>query len=207
MFDLHRFMRFDAKRTLMLATAPLPRREALGELPGELIVSDERLAEHLGLECVPPEVMNARSDEWALLEEGELWRLWRSPTPTADGRSIFISPVDALPDVSGAPDWGLASSGFLVAGAEALGEWTQSVYGWPAEDFREAVSRFLSIDVLQMDRAVELVDLASGAALNRWPILHDNPLRALQKAAESYPEVRFCEEDFAFSLKADADSA
>lgn len=207
MFDLHRFMRFDAKRTLMLTTAPLSRREALGELPGELIVSDERLAEHIGLESVPPEVMNARSDEWALLEEGELWRLWRSPTPTTDGRTIFISPVDALPDVSGAPDWGLASSGFLVAGAEALGEWTQSVYGWPAEDFREAVSRFLSIDVLQMDRAVELVDLASGAALNRWPILHDNPLRALQKASESYPEVRFCEEDFEYSLKADAESS
>lgn len=207
MFDPQRFMRFDAKRTLMLAAAPLSRAEALGELPGELVVSDERLAAHLGLEALPPEVMNSRAEEFAALEEGDVWRLWLNPTPTVDGRTVFISPVDALPDVAGAPDWGLASAGFLAASGEVLEEWTASMYGWAPEDFREAVSRFLSIDVLLTDRAVELVELDGGAVLNRWPILHDNPLRALQKATESYPEVRFGEEDFDFMLKPDAAEA
>ena len=72
------------------------------------------------------------------------------------------------------------------------------------EEIRESLSRFLSRDLERMVRAVELVDLAADAVLMKWPVLHENPLRAIRAATESYPEVRYEEADFEFRLRQDA---
>lgn len=69
MFDPERFVFYDAKRTLMLTVGPLSRREALQQLPGEIVVWDPVLAARLGLDPVPPEVMNIRSREFRELDE------------------------------------------------------------------------------------------------------------------------------------------
>lgn len=205
MFDPERFVFYDAKRTLMLTVGPLSRREALQQLPGEIVVWDPVLAARLGLDPVPPEVMNIRSREFRELDEDELLRIWRSPVPSSDGRTVFVSPPDALPDSGDAPDWGLLSAGFIAGSLEPLVDWVRTTYG--AEDpseIRTALSRWLSIDAERTERAVQLVDLAAEAVIAQWPILHDNPLRAFNAAAASWPEVRYGELDFDFALKPEA---
>ncbi len=204
MFDPERFQLYDARRTLMLAVAPLSREEALSALPGEFVVADRLLAKRLGIEPVPEDVMAARAAEFAALPEDRILRLWVNPVLNADGCDVFVSPPDALPDVGGAPDWGLASAGFLLADIEALSEWIRTTYGVETpEEIRESLSRFLSRDLERMVRAVELVDLAANAVLMKWPVLHESPLRAIRAATESYPEVRYEEADFEFRLRQD----
>ena len=75
MFDPERFQLYDARRTLMLAVAPLSREEALSTLPGEFVVADRLLAKRLGIEPVPEDVMAARAAEFAALPEDRILRL------------------------------------------------------------------------------------------------------------------------------------
>ena len=122
MFDPNRFQLFDAARTLTLTIGPVSRSDVLADFPAELIVSDEILAARLGVEPVPPSVITARIPELKALDEESVRRLWVNPVPTSDGRTVFVSPVDALPDTGDAADWGLRSAGFLVSDPAVLGE-------------------------------------------------------------------------------------
>lgn len=205
MFDPERFVFYDAERTLMLTVGPLSRREALLQVPGEFVVWEPVLAARLGIEPVPPEVMNIRSREFRELGEDEILRIWVSPMPASDGRTVFVSPPDALPDSGDAPDWGLRSAGFIVGELEPLVDWVRTTYGAEEPDeIRRALSRWLSTDAERTERAVQLVDLAADAVIASWPILHDNPLRAFKAASASWPEVRYSDLDFDFSLKPEA---
>ena len=206
MFDPERFQLYDASRSLMLAVAPLARSEALALLPGEFAVADRLLAKRLGIEPLTEEMMAERAAEFAALPEEKILRIWVNPVLNSDGCDVFVSPPDALPDVGGAPDWGLSSAGFLLTDIEALSEWIRTTYGVETpEEIRESISRFLSFDLERMVRAVELVDLAQERVLMKWPVLHENPLRAFRAATESYPEVRYAEGDFEFRLKQDVE--
>lgn len=47
---------------------------------------------------------------------------------------------------------------------------------------------------------MRLTETATGNVLALWPVRNDNPLKALARATESYPEVRYDDEDFEFRL-------
>ena len=71
---------------------------------------------------------------------------------------------------------------------------------YAADDIAACLSHFLSIDLLRSESAVRLTETATGNVLALWPVRNDNPLKALARATESYPEVRYDEEDFVFRL-------
>lgn len=198
MFDPNRFQLFDAARTLMLTIGPVSRSDVLADFPAELIVSDEILAARLGVEPVPPSVITARIPELKALDEESVRRLWMNPVSTPDGRTVFVSPVDALPDTGDTADWGLRSAGFLVSDPAVLGDWVEENYA--TDDIAAALSHFLSIDLMRSESAVRLTETATGNVLALWPVRNDNPLKAFARATESYPEVRYDDEDFEFRL-------
>lgn len=198
MFDPNRFQLFDAARTLTLTIGPVSRSDVLADFPAELIVSDEILAARLGVEPVPPSVITARIPELKALDEEAVRRLWMNPVSTPDGRTVFVSPVDALPDTGDTADWGLRSAGFLVSDPAVLGDWVEENYA--TDDIAAALSHFLSIDLMRSESAVRLTETATGNVLALWPVRNDNPLKALARATESYPEVRYDDEDFEFRL-------
>ncbi len=205
MFDPERFQLYDAERRLMLAVMPLTREEALAQIPGEFVVGDRLLAKRLGVEAVPEDVMNARFSEFAAKPEEKILRLWMNASENADSCDIFVSPFDALPDAGGAPDWSLKSCGFFLGDIAVFSEWIATIYGVETpEDLRRVTSRFLSRDLERMVRAVKLFDLAENKEIACWPILHDNPLRAFSAASESYPEIRYDDDDFDIHLKPEA---
>lgn len=203
MIDLSHYVLYDAARTLRLSLEPVPRGELLRELPGELVVSSLLLAFRLGCEATSVDVMTGRAAEFAELDEESAFRLWENPVAAADGRTVFVSAPDSLPDVAGAPDFGLASAGFLIGGTAEILDWVMSVTD--AEDADEArleLSRLLS-GTGETPHAVRLTECATGAVLQRWPVRCGNPLRALTASARSWPEVRYAEDDFTFTLKSD----
>lgn len=208
MIDLSHYVLYDAARTLRLSLEPVARAELLRELPGELVVCSPLLAFRLGCEAVSLDVMTGRAAEFAQLDEESAFRLWENPVAAADGRTVFISAPDSLPDAAGAPDFGLASAGFLIGGTAEILDWVTSVTdAGDADTARLELSRLLS-GAGETPHAVRLTECATGAVLQRWPVRCGNPLRALTAAARSWPEVRYAEDDFTFTLKSDlADAA
>ena len=114
MLDLQRYAFYDAKRTMRLTLEPVSILEMLQDLPGELLFSAPLPAARLGVPCASPDVMHARAAEFAQFDEETAFRLWFNPEPSADGRSVYVSAPDALPEMNGAPDFGIASAGFLI---------------------------------------------------------------------------------------------
>ena len=115
MLDLQRYAFYDAKRTMRLTLEPVSILEMLQDLPGELLFSAPLPAARLGVPCASPDVMHARAAEFAQFDEETAFRLWFNPEPSADGRSVYVSAPDALPEMNGAPDFGIASAGFPSA--------------------------------------------------------------------------------------------
>lgn len=198
MFNPKYFRLYDAERSLMLTIGPLGRREALAGLPGELFLGNPLLAARLGIEPIPESVMNERQAEFASLDETSLLRIWFNPTGGPDGRDVLASPADALPETGTAPDWGLVSAGWFVTDPMTLADWAEERY--ETDDVLLALSTFLSKDIDEEGEAVRLVETATQRILNVWPVQHENPLRALRLATQSWPEVRYAEEDFRFVL-------
>ncbi len=208
MFTPERFTLYNADHSLKLTVEPLPREEALALFPGTFIVADAMLAKTLGVSAVSADEMNARAAEFAAMPEESILRLWVSSAPTSDGRTVFVSPLDSLPDVGDAPDWGLKSAGYLLGDIEALSSWLQTTYEVEsAEDIRRALSKFLSEDLAKMDRAVVLIETETENILMYWPILWDNPILARRASTSAYPEVCYTDSDFDFSLKRDISDA
>ena len=103
MLDLQRYAFYDAKRTMRLTLEPVSILEMLQDLPGELLFSAPLPAARLGVPCASPDVMHARAAEFAQFDEETAFRLWFNPEPSADGRSVYVSAPDALPEMNGAP--------------------------------------------------------------------------------------------------------
>lgn len=203
MIDFSRYALFDRARTMRLSLEALPRESLIADIPGELAVASPILAAMLGIERLTEEVMLARSDEFAALDEETAFRLWTSPAASADGRTVFISAPDALPEMDGTPDWGIASAGFLIGSAEEMLRWAGSLTGAETtEGMRLELSKILS-GTCEPPHAAVLTDLVQGTEIMRWPVKCGNPIRALSAAAAQWPEVRYAEDDFRFTLRED----
>ena len=105
--------------------------------------------------------------------------------------------------MNGAPDFGIASAGFLIGSTLEMLQWVQSLTGAETPDEqRSELSKMLSA-ACETPHAAILTELSSGTELMRWPVQCGNPIRALSQAAAQWPEVKFAEDDFEFSLKPD----
>ena len=145
MLDLQRYAFYDAKRTMRLTLEPVSILEMLQDLPGELLFSAPLPAARLGVPCASPDVMHARAAEFAQFDEETAFRLWFNPEPSADGRSVYVSAPDALPEMNGAPDFSIASAGFLIGSTFEMLQWVQSLTGAQTPDEqRSELSKMLS---------------------------------------------------------------
>lgn len=203
MLDLQRYAFYDAKRTMRLTLEPVSILEMLQDLPGELLFSAPLPAARLGVPCASPDVMHARAAEFAQFDEETAFRLWFNPEPSADGRSVYVSAPDALPEMNGAPDFSIASAGFLIGSTFEMLQWVQSLTAAQTPDEqRSELSKMLSA-ACEPPHAAILTELSSSTELMRWPVQCGNPIRALSQAAAQWPEVKFAEDDFEFTLKPD----
>ena len=165
MLDLQRYAFYDAKRTMRLTLEPVSILEMLQDLPGELLFSAPLPAARLGVPCASPDVMHARAAEFAQFDEETAFRLWFNPEPSADGRSVYVSAPDALPEMNGAPDFGIASAGFLIGSTLEMLQWVQSLTGAETPDEqRSELSKMLSA-ACEPPHAAILTELSSGTEL------------------------------------------
>ena len=193
MLDFSHYALYDSARTMRLSLEPMTRTQMLADFPGEIVISSPLLAARLGCEAADAEAMQRRREEFAALDR----------TPARDGRIAYVSAPDSLPDVEEEPDWGISSAGFLIGSVAEISEWVKRMTDAddPASILRE-LSRILS-GCSEPPHAAQLTDLSTGAVIMTWPVRCANPIHALSAAAESWPEVRYREEDFDFSLKSD----
>ncbi len=197
-----KFALYDAGRTLRLEIVPYGIQEALSGIPGEFVVHHPAAAAKLGIDPVTETELAERLPALAELGEDELFRLWWNPAAGAESRRLLVSAVDTLPDTAGAPDWALQSAGCLIADREALESWAEGLEV-PETEPLAALSAFLSQDLFAL-HALRLTETSSGRTLMLWPLASDNPVPFVRRVAESYPEVRYAEEDFLFSLAPEA---
>lgn len=204
MLDFSRYALYDARRTTRLTLEPMGRAELLSGLPGELVVTSPVLAAMLGAEVMGDAQLLARREELSSLDEDSALRLWLNPFPAEDGRTVFISTPDALPEVDGTPDWSIRSAGFLIGPVEGVCDWVRTVSdAESADEIRRTLSAILS-GTCEPPHAAKLVELSSNIVLQRWPVRCGNPIRSLSAATQAWPEVRYPEEDFVFRLREDA---
>lgn len=201
MMDFSRYALYDEHRTVRLTLEPLSLRELLDSMPGELLITSPVLAARLDREVVSDGELLERRDELDGLDEDSALRIWMTELPSADGRTVFLSAPDALADTDGAPDWSIVCAGLLVGSVEDLCGWVRGVSDADdAESIRHVLSAILSGTVTP-PHAARLTELASGRVLQSWPVRCGNPIPALSAAAQAWPDVRWTEEDFSFSLK------
>ena len=203
MLDFSHYALYDSARTMRLSLEPMTRTQMLADFPGEIVISSPLLATRLGCEAADAEAMQRRREEFAALDEESALRIWLNRTPARDGRIAYVSAPDSLPDVEEEPDWGISSAGFLIGSVAEIAGWVKRMTDAddPASILRE-LSRILS-GCSEPPHAAQLTDLSTGAVIMTWPVRCANPIHALSAAAESWPEVRYREEDFDFSLKSD----
>ncbi|MDO5532357.1 hypothetical protein [Sutterella sp.] len=204
MLDLSNFALYDAARTMRLSIESVPREELLAGIPAELVVASPALAERLHVPAASEEELLRRRAEFAALDEETGWRLWVNPVPAPDGRTVFLSAPDALPVTDGAPDHAIASAGFIVGDTAGVLEWVMQVTDAETEEAALTALSALLSGTGEPPHAARLTELATGAVLMSWPIRAGNPIRALSAAAKGWPEVRFREEDFVFTLRPEA---
>lgn len=203
MIDFKRYAFYDRDRTMRLTLEPMSREALLAAIPGEIVAASALLAARLGLERAPDELLRARAAEFAALDEETGFRLWINAPADREGRTVYVSAPDAMPDVGDAPDWCIASGGFLIGSAEEILAWAGSHAGLETvEECRDELCRILS-GVTEAPHAAVLRETATDREIMSWPVRCGNPIRALSAAAAQWPEVCYAEDDFDFALKPD----